>query len=162
MCVCVCVSDVCVTLTRCTSSNSILAQFLPSSSGNMGSPWPCGVDDISALRKKPSNVSATNVRPKPGDLKADHVTLSVCLYNCEHKQQKWLLNGLTLTCQSWLPSCDLCRCKYLEWTGWGQLWWNRRSGWPSEEKLAPNIWVRRVKVLGWWETFWARHPLSVV
>lgn len=34
----------------------------------MGFPCPCGVDDISALRKQPLSVSATSVRPKPGDL----------------------------------------------------------------------------------------------
>lgn len=52
-----------------------MAQFLPRSSGRMASPWPCGVDDISALRKKPFNVSATRVRPKPGDLpkKIQHI-----------------------------------------------------------------------------------------
>lgn len=45
-----------------------MEQFLPRSSGSMASPCPCGVDDISALRKKPFRVSATRVRPKPGDL----------------------------------------------------------------------------------------------
>lgn len=54
--------------TRYISSKSSFAQFLPRSSGSMGSPCPCGVDDISALRKQPLSVSATSVRPKPGDL----------------------------------------------------------------------------------------------
>lgn len=57
-----------MSLTRCTSSSSSLAQLLPRSSGSTGGPCPCGVDDISALRKQPLSVSATSVRPKPGDL----------------------------------------------------------------------------------------------
>lgn len=72
---CVCVST-CVPLlcrnfqapTRWTSSSSLLAQLLPRSSGSTGSPWPCGVDAISAPRKQPSSVSATSVKPNPGDL----------------------------------------------------------------------------------------------
>lgn len=54
-----------------------------------------------------------------------------------------------LTCQSWLPSCGRCRCRYLEWTGWGRLLPTPLICWPSEEKLAPNIWVSTVKGV-WW------------
>lgn len=64
-------------LTRYISSKSNLAQFLPRSSGSTGSPCPCGVEDISALRKQPFWVSATRVKPKPGDLQLHFITVSL-------------------------------------------------------------------------------------
>lgn len=77
--------------TRYTSSKSSLAQFLPRSSGSMGSPCPCGVDAISALRKEPFSVSATRVRPKPGDLwitnmEHDYCTFYFCFHNETYRQ----------------------------------------------------------------------------
>lgn len=41
----------------------------------MGSPCPCGVEDISAPRKQPFWVSATSVKPKPGDLQLHFVNV---------------------------------------------------------------------------------------
>lgn len=69
------------------------------------------------------------------------------------------INVGTLTCQSWRPSCGRCGCRCLEWTGWERPGLTRLSCWPSEEKLAQNIWVQTVKD-GWW--FIEQHKFVVL